>query len=118
MSLSSSFHLEQQLNAHVEGGASATGVLLTRPIVLPQNLMLEAGSQLKIEVALNVETSVSGTVVVELVSLTGSPIPGYRSLPIVGNDVRAPAVWNASFSPAAGTNFSVRAEPPVSILVS
>ena len=86
-------------------GQATTGALLTRPIVLPPEALAEGSI---IELALNVETSVSGRVSVELLhSDDGSPIDGYNeSLPIVGNDVRATVMWRASFSPPAGFNFS------------
>eukprot|EP01043_Picozoa_sp_COSAG02_P001809 COSAG02_NODE_39_length_48074_cov_106.508890_22_plen_322_part_00 len=86
-------------------GQATSGTLLTRPIVLPPEALAETGS---IELALNVETSVSGRVFVELIhGGNGSPIHGYNvSLPIVGNDVRATVMWRASFSPPPGFNFS------------
>ena len=44
---------------------------------------------MEIEIALNVETSVSGQVIVELLDAeTGDLLLGFRSLPIVGNDIR------------------------------
>jgi hypothetical protein len=64
-------------------------VLLTRPILLPSGLDRADAAEVEVEIALNVETSVSGQVVVELLSAeTGELLPGFRSLPIVGNDIR------------------------------
>ena len=92
------------------GQAATNGTLLTRPILLPSEALAEAGSV--IELALNVETSVSGHVTVGLLhASTGAPIEGYNmSLPIVGNDVRATVVWRASLSPPTGFNFSCETE--------
>eukprot|EP01046_Picozoa_sp_COSAG06_P025919 COSAG06_NODE_2203_length_7348_cov_4.310801_3_plen_150_part_00 len=86
VSLSSGFHLRSSLG---NGSSPASGVLLTRPILLPSGLDMADAAEVEVEIALNVETSVSGQVVVELLSAeTGELLPGFRSLPIVGNDIR------------------------------
>jgi hypothetical protein len=86
VSLSSGFHLDSSLG---NDSSSASGVLLTRPILLPSSFDRTPGGPMEIEIALNVETSVSGQVIVELLDAeTGDLLLGFRSLPIVGNDIR------------------------------
>lgn len=103
VSVSTSFDAEH-------GQTATNGTLLTRPILLPPEALAEAGSV--IELALNVETSVSGHVNVSVLhGGTGAPIEGYNmSLPLVGSDVRAPVVWRALLSPPTGFNFSCETE--------
>jgi hypothetical protein len=122
VSLSSSYHLGPQDDAP-SPNRSASGVLITRPILLSAvtggaEVVGSAaarnprGEPRHVEIALNVETSVSGHVVVELLDArTLAPLAGgYRSVPIVGNDVRAPVVWNASFAPPPHLNFTCNSE--------
>lgn len=80
----------------------STGVLLTAPIVVEP---VAPGNELRI--LLNVETSVSGGVGVDLM-LGTVVLPGYRSLPVMGNSVSAPVIFNATL--AGMTNFSCNVE--------
>eukprot|EP01048_Picozoa_sp_COSAG05_P004292 COSAG05_NODE_225_length_13597_cov_18.878723_13_plen_269_part_00 len=89
------------------------GTVLTRPVLLSAAATArQQDSGRTVELALNVETSVSGSVVVDL--LDGESwdlLPGFQSLPIVGNQVRSVVVWNASMSlPAAFKNYSCHDE--------
>ena len=53
MSLSSGFHLRSSLG---NGSSPASGVLLTRPILLPSGLDRADAAEVEVEIALNVET--------------------------------------------------------------
>lgn len=106
------------------------GTVLTRPVLLSAVGAAASWRQRgggTVELALNVETSVSGSVTVELLDgASGEPIPGFRSLPIVGNQVRTVVVWGASMAlPPALKNYSCHDEngpaampPPGSVILT
>ena len=76
------------LSTSFETGATGRGSFQTRSLRLPND-----GA---VELLLNVQTAVSGSVVVELLRPNG---PSVRtSVPIVGNDLRLPVVWNSTLS--------------------
>jgi hypothetical protein len=89
------------------------GTVLTRPVLLSAAAAAwRQDSGRTVELALNVETSVSGSVVVDLLDgASGETIPGFHSLPIVGNEVRLIVVWNASMNlPPALKNYTCHDE--------
>ena len=92
----------------------STGVLITRPLVLNDSgtERRRPGGEVRLE--LNAETSVSGAIVVQLLTAQHEPVPGFApaSLPVVGNSVAATALFNATFnrSSPTGRSFSCAVE--------
>lgn len=86
------------INADSVASSAAAGYFLTVPLYCRQQCLAALQTQAGVEIQLNVKTSVSGFVQVDILDATSfAPVAGnFRSLPIVANDVRAPVLWNAT----------------------
>jgi hypothetical protein len=84
----------------------SVGSVITKPILI--NLASLANMELRI--LLNVETSVSGQVMVDV--MVGSEgLPHFQSLPVVGNSVQATVIFNASLVGNANFTCGVENQP-------
>eukprot|EP00037_Helgoeca_nana_P000056 m.19932 g.19932 ORF g.19932 m.19932 type:complete len:637 (+) comp10068_c0_seq1:208-2118(+) len=84
----------------------SVGSVITKPILI--NLASLANMELRI--LLNVETSVSGQVLVDV--MVGSEgLPHFQSLPVVGNSVQATVIFNASLVGNANFTCGVENQP-------
>eukprot|EP00040_Diaphanoeca_grandis_P043763 m.10205 g.10205 ORF g.10205 m.10205 type:complete len:652 (+) comp8181_c0_seq1:20-1975(+) len=89
-------NLNRNTNSNSNGSDDddGEGTLVTRVVVLAMPPPTQ-----EIRIALNVATSVSGTVGVQILDgVSGLVLPGFESLPIVGNELRATVVFNATLN--------------------
>lgn len=104
-SMATGFHADDFAPSIACGGAGgsdpAVGIIHTVPLLLPTPWPPVSGDS-AVELQLNVQTSVSGYLIVEVLDAVTMepPLPGYRSLPIVANGLRVPVIWNATLSAA------------------